>query len=95
MRDSSSILNFQSGFGTGAQYVGYSTMGRAFTGTNPMRAQTQAGGTFRPDWQQSSPIREIQASIAHALKAQYEPPQFVPEPLARLLAQLVRGEGEG
>src|SRR6516165_8847472 len=73
--------------------------GGAFTGTNPMRAQTQARGTFRGTFrlacERPSPIREIQASIARALQAHYEPPQFVPEPLASLLSQLVRGEGEG
>jgi hypothetical protein len=60
-----------------------------------MKAQANATGTFRPAWERSTPIHEIQRAIAHALKAQYESPQFVPEPLARLLAQLARGEGEG
>jgi hypothetical protein len=51
-------------------------------------------GTFRSAWERPTPIREIQTSIARALQATYEPPQFVPEPLASLLAQLVRGEGK-
>jgi hypothetical protein len=56
-----------------------------------MRAHTET--TFRPAWQRPTLISEIQSSIAHALKAQYELPQFVPEPLANLLVRLVRGEG--
>jgi hypothetical protein len=60
-----------------------------------MGAEANATGTFRPAWERPTPIREIQAAIAHALKTRYEPPQFLPEPLARLLAQLVKGEGEG
>jgi len=64
------------------------------SGDSPMKAHTNTPGTFCPPWERSTPIREIQASIACALKAQYEPPQFVPEPLASLLAQLVRGEGK-
>jgi hypothetical protein len=64
-----------------------------------MRAQTHAAGTFttgtfHPAWERPTPIREIQSSIARALKEQYEPPQFVPEPLANLLSRLVRGEGK-
>jgi hypothetical protein len=58
-----------------------------------MRAHTETTGTFRPAWERPF-ISEIQSSIARALKAQYQPPQFVPEPLANLLAQLVRGEGK-
>ena len=62
----------------------------------PLRASgTFTSGTFGSTWERPTPIREIQTSIARALKAQYEPPQFVPEPLAKLLSQLVRGEGEG
>jgi hypothetical protein len=59
-----------------------------------MRAQAYATGTFGSAGERPNPISEIQATIARALRAQYEPPQFVPEPLASLLAQLVRGEGK-
>jgi hypothetical protein len=51
-------------------------------------------GTFRSGWERPIPICEVQASIARALQAQYELPQFVPEPLANLLSRLVRGEGK-
>ena len=64
-----------------------------------MKAHPHVTGTFKPGsfglaWDRPTPIREIQTSIACALKAQYEPPQFVPEPLAKLLSQFVRGEGK-
>jgi hypothetical protein len=80
-------------------YVGYITTGRGQR-DSPMRAHSHATGTFTPGtfgsaWERPTPISEIQTSIARALKAQYEPPQFVPEPLAKLLSQLVRGEGKG
>jgi hypothetical protein len=52
-------------------------------------------GTFGSTCERPALNREIRTSIARALKAQYEPPQFIPEPLAKLLSQLVRGEGEG
>jgi hypothetical protein len=57
-------------------------------------AGTSTKGTFDSPWERATYIREIQTSIARALKKQYEPPQFVPEPLAKLLSQLVRGEGK-
>jgi hypothetical protein len=58
-------------------------------------AGTFTNGTFGSARHRPTPIRDIQTAIARALKTQYEPPQFVPEPLAKLLSQLVRGEGEG
>jgi hypothetical protein len=75
-------------------------MRRAIRGTGPMGAHSHLTGSFTKGafgsaWERPSPTREIQISIARALRAQYEPPQFVPEPLATLLSQLVRGEGEG
>jgi hypothetical protein len=77
-------------------YGRYVTHGEGDQGSNPMGAHayntgTFTNGTFR--FAQERSFREIQTSIARALKATYEPPQFVPEPLASLLAQLVRGEG--
>jgi hypothetical protein len=74
-------------------------MRRGNQGTSPMSPFALdwnfPEGTFGSSWGFPTPIRVIQASIARALQAQYEPPQFVPEPLAKLLSQLVRGEGEG
>jgi hypothetical protein len=76
---------------THAHKTGAFAPGTLATGT--FATGTFAAGTFEP-WERPNPVREIQTSIPRALKTQYESPKFLPEPLARLLAQLARGEGE-